>query len=71
MTKKQRKEVAIIWTATMLAQSGTDSFHETDTTFEDQEGILEEVERLSEKILGNRPYILTLPRIIEWVRNNK
>ena len=65
MNQKQRKEIAIMWAATMIDQVGTDSFDNID--MEDAEAICEEVRRISEKMLRHRPYILTLPRIIEYV----
>jgi hypothetical protein len=69
MTKKQHKEIAIMWSATLLDQCGTDSFDNID--IDDACAICEEVQRLSEKMLRNRPYILTLPRIIQYVLTGK
>ena len=58
-----------MWSATMIDQVGTDSFD--DISADDAEGIIDEVNKLANKMLGNRPYILTLPRIIEYVLKNK
>lgn len=69
MTKKQHKEIARIWSATLIAQAGTDSFEGIE--MDDALAIIKEVEILADKMLGNRPYILTLHRIIAYVTTGK
>lgn len=67
MTKKQHKEIALMWSATLIDQAGTDSFDGIEIY--DANAIVEQVRILADKMLKNRPYILTLPRIIEYVVN--
>lgn len=58
-----------MWSATLIDQAGADSFD--GISIDDAQGIILEVNKLADRMLGNRPYILTLPRIIEWVLSNK
>jgi len=72
MTKRQKKEIARMWIASMAQNCGADSFEEDeDYTIEDVNDICVECENLANKLLGERPYLNTLPMIIGWVLKNK
>lgn len=72
MTKKQKKEIARMWMASLIQCCGTDSFElDEDCNMDDASEIIEECNKLGESMLGNRPFLHTLPMIIGWVIANK
>lgn len=70
MTKKQRKEIAIMWSAAIISLANYEEIY----ALLDQEGadtIRQECYALGERILGQRPSITSLPAIIDHVLQNK
>lgn len=69
MTKKQQKEIALMWSASVIYQAGMDSFDDTDSN--DSGKIVEFAQELAIKILRNRPLLTDLSDIIKYVIANK
>ena len=72
MTKKQKKEIARMWIASMAQNCGTDSFElDEDCSLEDADDICQECQNLAATLLRKRPFLETLPMIIGWVISGK
>ena len=68
MKKKQRKEAARLWCAGILYHGcGMDSFElDEDCTYEDSAVIVEECQKIAERLAGKQPIPDTLPLAIGW-----
>ena len=70
MTKRQQKLAAKMWVATF--RNFVDICYDMESIGEeDVQAILQEVDKLSNNLLGRHPFILTLPRIVEYVSESK
>ena len=67
LNKKQIRCIAQIWAGSALLNFGLDSF---DSSFTQDEEVLQEIEKIAVKILGDNPQLPTLPAIIEHVKSN-
>jgi hypothetical protein len=69
LSKKKRKDIAKMWMAGVVLATGGDAIG-PDLSDDDIEGILEEVEKIGNRILGDRPLFGDLTKIIKYVKQN-
>lgn len=73
MTKNQIKEAARLWCAGILYHGcGMDSFElDEDCTYEDCGAIVEECQKIAERLAKGQPIPDTLPLAIGWALGKK
>jgi hypothetical protein len=65
MTKKQKIEIAVMWSAAMIHNAGTDSF-DTNISEKNAGEIVDNCQKIAAALLNGRPLMNQLPDIINY-----